>query len=93
MEAKRRFTIVIQEDPEGGYTGRCLELHGAISEGETIEELKKNMTESIELVLESLEEDVAGHKKTSHRDTQLKIKYRCQERESAVKQTGNFDRF
>jgi predicted RNase H-like HicB family nuclease len=63
MEAKRRFTIVIQEDLEGGYTGRCLELPGAISEGETIEELKKNMTEAIELVLESLEEDVAGHKK------------------------------
>jgi predicted RNase H-like HicB family nuclease len=63
MEAKRRFTIVIQEDPEGGYTGRCLELRGAISEGETIEELKKNMTEAIELVLESLKEDAAGHKK------------------------------
>ena len=63
MEAKRRFTIVIQEDPEGGYTGRCLELRGAISEGETIEELKKNMTEAIELVLESLEEDAVGHKK------------------------------
>jgi len=63
MEAKRRFTIVIQEDPEGGYTGRCLELRAAISEGETIEELKKNMTEAIELVLESLEEDAVGHKK------------------------------
>ncbi|MHB8603430.1 MAG: type II toxin-antitoxin system HicB family antitoxin [Nitrosotalea sp.] len=63
MEAKRRFTIVIQEDPEGGYTGRCLELRGAISEGETIEELKKNMTEAIELVLESLEDDAVGHKK------------------------------
>ncbi len=63
MEAKRRFTIVIQEDLEGGYTGRCLELRGAISEGKTIEELKKNMTEAIELVLESLEEGAAGHKK------------------------------
>ncbi|MHB8602360.1 MAG: type II toxin-antitoxin system HicB family antitoxin [Nitrosotalea sp.] len=63
MEAKRRFTIIIQEDPEGGYSGRCLELRGAISEGETIKELKKNMTEAIELVLESLEEDAVGHKK------------------------------
>jgi len=32
-----------------------MELPGAISEGDTIEELKANMTEVIELVLESLE--------------------------------------
>jgi len=43
----------IQEAPEGGYTGQCMEIPGAISEGETIEELKTNMTEAIELVLES----------------------------------------
>lgn len=63
MAAKRKFTIMIQEDPEGGYTGRCMELRGAISEGRTIEELKRNMTEAIELVLESLEEDARKYKK------------------------------
>lgn len=63
MAAKRKFTIIIQEDPEGGYTGRCMELRGAISEGRTIEELKRNMTEAIELVLESLEEDARKYKK------------------------------
>jgi len=52
----RKFTIRIEESPEGGYTGQCMELPGAISEGDTIEELKTNMTEAIELVLESLEE-------------------------------------
>jgi len=52
----RKFTIRIEEAPEGGYTGQCMELPGAISEGNTIEELKANMTEAIELVLESLEE-------------------------------------
>jgi len=51
----RKFTIRIEEAPEGGYTGQCMELPGAISEGDTIEELKANMTEVIELVLESLE--------------------------------------
>jgi len=50
----RRFTIRIEEAPEGGYTGQGMELPGAISEGDTIEELKANMTEAIELVLESL---------------------------------------
>ncbi|MDE1767061.1 MAG: type II toxin-antitoxin system HicB family antitoxin [Thaumarchaeota archaeon] len=63
MAAKRKFTIIIQEDPEGGYTGRCMELRGAISEGRTIEELKRNMTEAIQLVLESLEEDARKYKK------------------------------
>ncbi|MDE1830001.1 MAG: type II toxin-antitoxin system HicB family antitoxin [Thaumarchaeota archaeon] len=44
MAEKHKFTIRIQKAPEGGYTGQCLELPGAISEGETIEELKKNMS-------------------------------------------------
>jgi predicted RNase H-like HicB family nuclease len=56
MSAKRKFTVRIQKAPEGGYSGQCLELPGAISEGETIEELKKNMKEAIGLVLETLNE-------------------------------------
>ncbi len=52
----RRFTIRIREAPEGGYSGQCLELPGAISEGETMEQLKANMTEAIQLVLESVDE-------------------------------------
>ena len=63
MVEKRKFTIRLQKAPEGGYSGQCLELPGAISEGETIKELKKNMTEAIELVLESLEEDAKKDKK------------------------------
>lgn len=59
----RKFTIRIQEAPEGGYTGQCMEIPGAISEGETIEELKVNMTEAIELVLESLEEHARKDRK------------------------------
>lgn len=52
----RKFTIRVEEAPEGGYTGQCIELPGAISEGETIAELKKNMTEAIQLVLDTLED-------------------------------------
>jgi predicted RNase H-like HicB family nuclease len=50
LAEKRKFTIIIQDEPEGGYTGRCLELKGAISYGKTIDELKKNMGEAISLV-------------------------------------------
>lgn len=63
MKEKRKFTVKIQKAPEGGYSGRCLEVPGAISEGETIEELKANMTEAISLVLESIEKDIKTDEK------------------------------
>ncbi|AIC16488.1 type II toxin-antitoxin system HicB family antitoxin [Nitrososphaera viennensis] len=59
----RRFTIRVQNAPEGGYTGQCVEMPGAISEGETIEELKANMTEAIQLVLDTLEEQAKNDRK------------------------------
>jgi predicted RNase H-like HicB family nuclease len=53
-----KFTILIQKDPieEGDYSGQCLELPAAISQGETIDELKENMKEAIELALEILKD-------------------------------------
>jgi predicted RNase H-like HicB family nuclease len=59
----RKFTIRVQKAPEGGYSGQCVELPGAISEGETLEELKKNMTEAIQLVLDALDEETKGDRK------------------------------
>lgn len=63
MAEKRKFTIVIQEEPEGGYTGKCLELRGAISYGRTVDELKRNMKEAISLVLETLDEETQSKRK------------------------------
>ncbi len=51
----RKFTILIQNEDEGGYSGQCLEIPGAISQGESLDELKKNMKEAIQLSLEYLE--------------------------------------
>jgi predicted RNase H-like HicB family nuclease len=59
----RRFTVWIQKDNEGGYVGRCLELPGAISEGETLEELKSNMTEAIQLILDEFDQMAKKDKK------------------------------
>jgi predicted RNase H-like HicB family nuclease len=53
----RRFTVYYQEEEEGGYSGRCAELPAAISQGETLEELKENMKDAIELVLESINDE------------------------------------
>ena len=46
------YHYIVKESPEGGYTGQCLEINGAISEGETLEELAKNMADVIQLVIE-----------------------------------------
>jgi len=58
----RRFTVVLQKDEDGGYSVQCMELPGAISQGETRAEALKNIKEAIELVLEVLEEKVKSHK-------------------------------
>ena len=43
---------------EGGYTVQCLELPGAISQGETVEEALDNIKEAIELLLDVLQDDL-----------------------------------
>ena len=50
--------MLFKKAEEGGFTGKCfLELPGAISEGETMEELRANMIEAILLVQESIKEE------------------------------------
>ncbi len=46
---KKTYTVVIAKDDEdGGFVGRCDELH-ANSQGETYDEIMENMKEAIEL--------------------------------------------
>jgi predicted RNase H-like HicB family nuclease len=53
---QKTFTILVHEAEEGGYWAECLEL-GCSSQGETLDELDRNIRESIELVLEIKLED------------------------------------
>ena len=46
------YIILVEKEGEGGYSGQCLEMSSAISQGETMDELKQNMQESIELILQ-----------------------------------------
>lgn len=46
------LTAVFQKVPEG-YTGFVEELPGANTQGETLEEARKNLREAVELVLEA----------------------------------------
>jgi predicted RNase H-like HicB family nuclease len=58
-----KYTIVYTEEEEGGFSGRCLELQGAISQGETIDELKANMVDAVQLILASINEEAHEKKK------------------------------
>jgi predicted RNase H-like HicB family nuclease len=53
-----KYTVILEKEEEGGYSVQCLELPGAISQGETKEEALRNIKEAIELVLEVINEDV-----------------------------------
>ncbi len=47
-----RLTAVFEKSPYG-YIGYVEELPGANSQGETLEEVKKNLIEAIQLILEA----------------------------------------
>lgn len=53
-----KYTVILEPQDEGGFTVRCLELPGAISQGETKEEALANIKEAIELVIEVLSQDL-----------------------------------
>ncbi|CEA12604.1 MAG: type II toxin-antitoxin system HicB family antitoxin [Methanobacterium sp.] len=50
-----KYTIILEKEEEGGYSAQCLELPGAISQGESKEEAIENIKVAIELVLETLD--------------------------------------
>ncbi len=58
-----QYIIVYTEETEGGFSGRCLELPGAISQGETLEELNVNIIDAIQLMLGSIYEEAHEKKK------------------------------
>ena len=54
----RRFTVILREEPEGGYSAQCIELPGAISQGENREQAINNIREAIEGYLEAFPEEL-----------------------------------
>ena len=47
------LTAVYEEAEEGGYIGYISELPGANTQGETIEEVRENLLEAAQLILEA----------------------------------------
>jgi len=48
----RKFHVLIEQDEDGGYIGKVPELQGCLSQGDTLDELMRNIREAIELCLE-----------------------------------------
>lgn len=53
----KTFHVIIEQDEDGGYVGRVPELQGCLSQGDTLDELMKNIKEAIELCLEAEAEE------------------------------------
>ena len=54
----KEFYVVIERDEDGMYIGEVSQLKACYSQGETIDELMKNIKEVIEMCLEELEEEL-----------------------------------
>jgi len=55
-----KYTVILEKEEEGGYSVQCLELPGAISQGDTKEDALANIKEAIGLVLEVINEEARG---------------------------------
>ena len=56
----RKFTVILREEPEGGFSAQCVELPGAISQGENRKQALANIKEAIEGYLEAFPEELAS---------------------------------
>jgi len=54
---ENQFNIVIMEDESGGYVAFVPELPGCHTQGNTLEEVRKNVKEAIEVYLKTLSKE------------------------------------
>lgn len=48
-----KLTAIIEQSSDGWYVGQIEEFPAAISQGKTIDELKKNLLDALQLILET----------------------------------------
>lgn len=51
------YTVILEREQNGGYHDRCSVLKGCHSQGDSFEEASANVSEAIELYIESLKAD------------------------------------
>nr|MBI4157065.1 type II toxin-antitoxin system HicB family antitoxin [Candidatus Woesearchaeota archaeon] len=64
----KNFHVIIEQDEDGVYVGKVSELKGCLTQGDTLDELMKNIKEAIELCLE-----VQAEEKTEIEEDQIKF--------------------
>lgn len=52
MKRKRTYEAAIMQLPDGTYTGQIIEHRGALTEGKTLEEVKKNLAGALKDLLD-----------------------------------------
>jgi predicted RNase H-like HicB family nuclease len=55
---KRTFNVVIEQDENGMYIVKVIDMQGCYTQGKTIEEAIERVKEAIQVCLESEQEDV-----------------------------------
>jgi len=60
---KMNFNAIIEKSDDGYYVGQVQEVPEAIAQGKTIDELKANLSEALQLVLEHRREETISHYK------------------------------
>ncbi len=66
MKADIKFNLIIEPDAEGGFFAFIEEMPNVCSQGETIEEVKENLKDALELVLNAQRE--ISRKKGYHKN-------------------------
>ncbi len=51
------YTLIIEAAEEGGFVGYILEIPGAHTQGETEDEVRENIVETVQLIQEVRKED------------------------------------
>jgi predicted RNase H-like HicB family nuclease len=67
MPSAMKFTVTVDPQPEGGFTVQCLEIPGAISQGETEAEALANIQDAIALILEARRDE--ARRRHAHLET------------------------
>lgn len=72
------YSLVLQKEPEGGYTVIVPALPGCVTYGKNVDDAKKMAVEAIELYLESLDahkEEIPEEKETLYTQVQVSSTY------------------
>lgn len=71
------LTTIYEEAEEGGFIGYIAELPGANTQGETLEEVRLNLSEAIQLILEANREEFERQYSPSSKVTRERLVLRA----------------